>query len=59
MRNEDGTITVDKSHPAVKEILASILECQLAGDSEETIRYHVMRGFEEGLRRIREEEDGR
>ena len=51
-RHEDGTAYFDESHPAVQKLKAAIQECRDAGDSEEVIRHHFIRGAIEGLRRI-------
>jgi hypothetical protein len=58
VRHEDGAIRADISHPAVQFVLQAIRACRDAGDSDEIILHHMMRGMEEGLARMRGD-DGR
>lgn len=53
-RNEDGTIALDRSHPAVQRFVAAVQLCIDAGDSTEEILAAVDRGCMEGMRRLRE-----
>lgn len=58
IRNEDGTIRADPSHPMVQELVQAIWVCREAGDSEEEILAIVQRGVAKGLKRL-EAKDGR
>jgi hypothetical protein len=58
-RHEDGTPTIDTSHPAVQQLIASIRSCCEAGSTLEEIRETIERGVAEGLRRAKEAKDGR
>jgi hypothetical protein len=58
-RNEDGTLSADKSHPtypALQKVLAAIRECRDHGDSDDLIRDLLVRGAREGLRIFLERE---
>jgi hypothetical protein len=58
-RHEDGTPTIDTSHPAVQQLIASIRSCYEAGSTLEEVRETLERGMAEGLRRAKEARDGR
>lgn len=53
-RHEDGAITCDSNHPAVKEVLKQIQICRDLGCSEESIRDAIERCIDEEIRRLDE-----
>ena len=55
MRHDDGALCMDPTHPDVQEIRRLIRVCIEAGDSEETILFHMMRGVNEAFRRLESE----
>lgn len=57
-RHDDGTPTIDTSHPAVQKLIASIRSCYEAGSTFEEVRETLERGMAEGLRRAKEAHDG-
>jgi len=57
-RHEDGTPTIDTSHPAVQQLILRIRECREAGGTDEEICETIQHGMIEGLRRAMEAKDG-
>jgi len=58
-RCEDGTPTLDRSHPEVQKLIASIRACFEAGDTAEGVMSTMLRGFAKGLRKAKEAKDGK